>query len=166
MNPSTKFFVGVIVLVGLAVGGYYVYFWTTKTFYTVTDQFVDTTGIETVSVAFVQVEEYDSLKVNKVARILTQEAHEEGKVDLMKPRTFLYHFFKAGDTASLTDAMIDELAYTHPAIVDPEKQLMAVPNGWVVRVSFGEKMVEPRSEVTQQTLFFMPRPGVRAKDLR
>lgn len=166
LNPATRWFVIVIVSLGLGLGGYYLYTILSNPFYTVTDQFIDSSGPQQVSVAFVQVAEYDTVKIKKTAELITREAHEDGRVDPTKPRTFLYHFFKSGDTLALTDADVDELAYTHPSIVDPQKQLVSVPEGWVVHATFAAGGKEPKELETHKTRFFMPRAGIRAKDLR
>lgn len=166
MNPATRWFVIVIVALGLGLGGYYIYTIVANPFYTVTDSFVDTNGPEQVSVSFVEVHEYDTVKIQKAAELITRDLHEQGKVDPARSRTFLYHFFIPGDTAALTDAMVDELAYTHPSIADAQQQLISVPGGWVIRATFDAGGNEPNTLTTQQAMFYMPRAGIRAKDLR
>jgi hypothetical protein len=170
MDTKTKWIIGILLTASLVLAVVYVVFWRSSQelegYYTVTDEFVDSSGLEIASVAFVKVEAYDSMKVLRVAEILTRNAVEGGKIDVLKARTFLYHFYITGDTAALTEAMVDELAYTHPMIVDPGSMLFMIPGGWVVRASFAEKMMQPRTVEARPSQFYMPRPGIRAIDLR
>ena len=170
MNRSTKWFLVVLFTVAFGIAVAYVIYWQSSVsidgFYTVTDSFVDTTSHEAASVSFVQVEEYDSVKVIRVAEHLTQQALEGGDANALKRRTFLYHFYTPGDTASLTQDMIDELSYTHPAIVDAEQTLMVIPGGIVVKATFSEKSTRPETTDVRRTQFYMPRAGIRAKDFR
>ena len=163
-------FISVLVVAGALIAIGYV-IWRTSSLsldgtYEVRDAFVDTTGIELATVSFVRVDEYDSLHVLRVAQELTRASVEGGELDPMRRRSFLYHFFIAGDTAALTEEMIDELAYEHPSIQEPQRRLMYVPNGWVVKAAFAPKMRQPKSIECHQVPFYMARPGVRAKDLQ
>ena len=170
MKRSTLVFLVVLVVCGVLGGiGYVAWHWSGMSLsgnYEVRDRFVDTTGIEAASVMFIRVDEYDSLHALRVAEFLTREGVEGGSLSPKSRRSFLYHFFVAGDTAQLTEEMIDDLAYQHPSIHDPTARLFYVPNGWVVQAVFAPESDQPRSVEAHQVPFFMPRPGLRAKDLQ
>lgn len=170
MNRTSIVFISVLVITGLLMAIGYV-IWRNSALsldgtYEVRDRFVDTTGIELATVSFVRVDEYDSLHVLRVAEELTREGVEGGTLNPQRRRSFLYHFFVAGDTAALTEEMIDELAYEHPSIHEPQRRLLYVPNGWVVKASFAPKMKQPQTIECHQVPFYMARPGVRARDLQ
>ena len=170
MNRPTILFISVLIVTGILIAIGYV-IWRNSALsldgtYEVRDRFVDTTGIESATVSFVRVDEYDSLHVLRVAEELTRESVEGGTLDPRRRRSFLYHFYIAGDTAALTDEMIDELAYEHPSIDEPQRRLYYVPNGWVVKASFAPMMKQPQTIECYQVPFYMARPGVRAKDLQ
>ena len=130
------------------------------------DNFLDSNGIEDASISFVEVLEYDSLKVLRVAEILTRDAVENEVLHRTKHRVYLYHFYIPGDTASLDEEMLDELAYTHPSVQDPSDKLLVVPGGWVVKASFSPDMWQPREIDGRQSQFYMPRAGTKVLDLR
>jgi hypothetical protein len=167
---GTAIFIAILLLAGIGFAA--VLLWVRASdrslsgYYTVTDSFVDSTGDAVASVGFVRVQQYDSLRMLRVAELLTREAIEQHKVNREREREFLYHFFQSGDTASLTAEIVDELAYTHPGVPDPAAKLLMVPGGWVVRATFAPRLIQPRTVVAQRSEFYMPRPGVRAKDLR
>lgn len=170
MQRSTLYFVIILVAFGLGVAGAYVYWKMSDSslqgYYSVSDTFTDSTGTVQVSVSFIQVTQYDSVKALRVAELLTRQAIEGGVINNKKEREFLYHFFVPGDTAVLTREGVEELAYTHPSITNPTEKLISVPGGWVVRATFASSMIQPKQVEAKRSAFYMPRKGIRAKDLR
>ncbi len=169
-NKGTTIFVIIIVALGFVIAGGYIW-WRSASesidgYYTVTDGFIDSTTNVSASVSFVKVVRYDSLMLLRVAEHLTRDAIEHNKVNSAKKRDFLYHFYVQGDTAALTDGVLDELAYTHPNLSSPAEKLVSVPGGWVIRAQFAPRSIHPQSVKTSRTAFYMPRPGVKALDLR
>ena len=135
-------------------------------YYRIHDGFVDTTGIEQASVSFVEVEEYDSLMVLRVAERLTRTSIEANELSAEQERTYLFYFFEPGDTAALDSDMVDELAYTHPDTDNPQEKLVVVPGGWAVKATFAPTMLQPKDIDTRRLSFYMPRTGIKAQDLR
>lgn len=170
IQRSTIYFVIVLLTFGVGAAGVYVYWQLTDNnldgYYTVADSFTDTTGTVYVKVDFVEVTGYDSLKVLKVAELLTRQSVEQNELNGKKEREYLYHFFVNGDTAMLTTRNTEELAYTHPGIAEPSKKLLSVPGGWVVRATFAPSMIQPRMVEAKRSEFYMPRKGIQAKTLR
>ncbi len=170
MPSSTKWFLAVLLGAAVGIAGFYVWYKSSELsidgFYAETDGFTDVRGNDVASVHFVRVEAYDSLKILRVADHLIANALTSGKLDPAKKRRFLFHFYMASDTASLTTDMVDELAYTNPAIEDPAATLIVVPNGYVLRADFSPSMTTPQQSENRRTLFYMPRPGIRAKDVK
>ncbi len=170
MNRSTLLFVIALIVLGVAIAVGYVW-WRTmdrsvEGTYSIADAFVDSTGPVVASVRFVRVSEYDSLSMLRIAEHLTRQSIEQQRVNNQRERDFLYHFFCDGDTAALTPAIIEELAYTHPNLTEPGARLLMVPGGWVIRATFAPGVLQPRSVVAKRSQFYMPRPGIRAMDLR
>lgn len=170
MNRSSIIVVVVMLTAAFGLAGFWLYdhFYNDKLegYYSIHDGFVDTTGIEQAAISFVQVEEYDSMMVLRVAERLTQESIERAELNVLKERTYLFYFFVPGDTAALNEEMIDELAYTHPDTRNPADRLVVVPGGWVVKAKFAPSTMQPKSIDTHKSQFYMPRAGIKALDLR
>jgi hypothetical protein len=170
MPSSTKWFLAVLFGVAVGIAGFYVWHKSSSLsidgFYVETDGFTDTRGEDVASVHFVRVEAYDSLKILRVADHLITSALEGNTLDPSKKRRFLFHFFMASDTAALTQDMVDELAYTNPSIEDPARTLQVVASGYVLQADFAPSMMTPARSETRRTLFYMPRPGIKARDVK
>lgn len=170
MSKGTLYFIVVLITFGMGAAGVFVYWRLSDTslhdYYVVADSFTDTTSSVKVQVNFVRVVDYDSLKILRVAELLTRDAIERSTLNNAKEREFLFHFFVPGDTALLTQAMTEELAYTHPDVYSPMEKLLSVPGGWVVRATFAPSMIQPRQVEAKRSAFYMPRHGIRARDLR
>lgn len=170
MNRTSIIVVVVMLVVAFGLAGYWMYDHLAVDkldgYYSVHDGFVDTTGIEQASVSFVEVEDYDSMMVLRVAERLTRESIDRQELDAQQERTYLYYFFMKGDTAALDEEMVDELAYTHPDTRNPADRLVVVPGGWVVKAAFAPAMMQPKAINTHQSQFYMPRAGIKAQDLR
>lgn len=167
LHAQTKRTLGWLIGAGLVLAiALVIWKWTTSLqgTFEVRDHFVDSTGVDVVSISFVEVEAYDSTHLHAVADLLARtELESSARVDL-RSRAFLYHFFIPGDTAALTDEMIDDLAYQHPSIHEPEQRMLYVPGGWVVQVTApaeNERIVQ-----VHRAPFYMPRPGIKAKNLK
>jgi len=170
MPRNSTWFIVILLALGVAVAGFYLWFRAQAIsldgFYVETDGFSDSRGSELASVHFVKVESYDSLKILRVAETITRETIEANSLDASKKRRFLFHFFVGSDTSALSSEMLDELAYTNPAIEDPSTTLYVVSNGYVVQATFPPKMFQPASIESRRTQFYMPRPGIRAQSVK
>jgi hypothetical protein len=160
----------VLVAIGIVLGVVYVW-WRANDrsvdgYFEVADSFIDSSGAVVASVSFIRVEQYDSLKMLRVGEQQTRTSIENQYVNNQKERDFLFHFYVAGDTAALTEAIVDELAYTHPDIEDPKNKLVMAPGGWVVRAKFAARAIQPKEVIAKRSAFYMPKGGVRARDLR
>lgn len=134
--------------------------------YRVADSVLDSVGVEQTSVLFVEVEAYDSMHALRVAEALTRQQIEQQTLNVQRRRTYVYHFYVPGDSASLTPEMIDELSYKHPSMTNPEDQLYLVPHGWIVRAIIPAKHWQPESVEAKPVAFYMPRAGLRARDVQ
>jgi len=167
LHERTKRTLGLLIGAGILLAAALVIWkWTTSLqgTYSVRDHFVDSSGVDVVTIAFVEVEDYDSTHLRDVADLLARSEMESAGGSGSRTRGFLFHFFTPGDTAALTPEMIDDLAYQHPSIHEPEKRMLFVPGGWVVQVS-ASGTAEPVVQV-HHSPFYMPRPGISAKDLK
>ncbi|NQW29273.1 MAG: hypothetical protein HQ472_02010 [Ignavibacteria bacterium] len=157
-----------MIVAGIAVGMYFIFF--TKSdiegWYSVRDTFVDSTARETAVILFVEVPEYDSVKLTKVAEFESDIWLSKSELNVNNKRTLLFHFFKGADTAALSDYMVDELSYTNPSIADPASLLQVVPHGWVLKVDYAPNKTDQGSTEIRKSQFYMPRAGVHARDLR
>ena len=135
-------------------------------FATVRDTFTDVTPKEAAVVYFIRVKSYDSTLIRSTADYYVSQDLAKPELPDSKRRTILMHFFVEGDTASLGADMLDELAYTHPEVSDPNTTLLLVPGGYVMKVVYDENAHTPTLSDLKRTSFYMARPGIRAKDLR
>lgn len=135
-------------------------------FSSVRDTFTDTSGNETAIVYFIRVKSYDSVQIRSSANYYVNQSITKPEISVSKRRTLLMHFFVEGDTAALSTDMQDELAYTHPEVSDPNKTLLLVPGGYVMKVVYDKDTHKPSVSELKRTSFFMARPGIHAKDLR
>lgn len=170
MNRKTfRLTTGLLILtIALAIG-YWIY--TTSEvslsgYYEVTDGFSDVTSLETATVSFIRVDEYDSVRIRRVSELLSRKATEQNRAALKNRRVFLYHFYVAGDTAPISEEMVEELAYTHPSITGAADILLVVPGGWIVRVTYEPNQEQPARVEVRHSQFYKTRAGIRAKDLR
>ncbi len=170
MNRSTKLFLVILLGCAFGVAGFFVYQSVLRgsisDFYTEVDRVVDERGERSALVAFVRVEEYDSIRIIRVADRIIEQAMEINTLRPEKQRRFLLHFFVDSDTGRLTQEMIDELAYTNPSIEDPRSLLRVVDSGYVLQADFAPRAAAPNATKVQRTQFYMPRAGVRAKDIK
>ena len=170
MPNTTKWFFVILLGIGIGIGAFYMWYRyqasSLSGYYIETDAFTDVKGNELASVHFIKVEEYDSIKVVLVANEIIKSSPTNTSADVSKKRRFLFHFYTASDTASLTKDMIDELAYTSSNVTDPSSTLLLVTNGYVVQEKFEPGMVEPHLVECRRTQFYMPRPGVKAQSVK
>lgn len=170
MPNSTKWVFLVLFGLGIGFAAFYMWFRFHATsldgFYVQTDAFTDVRGEEVASVYFIKVEDYDSLKIVRVADEIIKTAITSKSVDEKKKRRFLFHFFVGTDTAALSQEMIDELEYTNPSIEDPATTIHMVSNGYVIQVTFAPLGQQPQKVDSRRTLFYKPRPGVSAQKIR
>ncbi len=171
----TRHFLGQLLLyivlgVVVGLGVYFIWFRTTANpiheFATVRDTFTDVTPKEAAVVYFIRVRTYDSMQIRSVADYYVGQDIVKPEFTASKRRTVLMHFFVEGDTASLGEGMLDELAYTHPEVTDPGSSLLLVPGGYVMKVVYDENARTPSMSELKRTSFYMARPGIHAKDLR
>lgn len=164
-----RFIIGLLILTLALAIGYWIYTISEvslSSYYEVTDGFSDVTGVETVTVSFIRVNEYDSVKIGRVSQLLSRKSTKQNQAALKNRRVFLYHFYVAGDTAPLSAEMVEELAYTHPSIANASNILQVVPGGWIAKVTFEPNEQQPRSVEIRRSQFYKTRAGIRAKDLR
>jgi hypothetical protein len=169
-SRSTAIILAILVGLGLTLMAVYIWWYgasrDVRGTYQVADVVVDTLGVEHTSILFVEVAEYDSLHLLKVAEALTRRQVEQRSLDQRRRRTYLYHFFVPGDTAVLSQEMIDEVQYRHPALTDPTERLLQVPHGWIVRAVLPADHIHPELVEAHQVAFTIPRPGLRARDVQ
>jgi len=117
-------------------------------------------------VYFIRVAEYDSLSVRGVAEDVTRKTLDSNVLDQTATRRFLYHVYATSDTSELTQDMLDELAYTNPGIEDPASKLRVVRNGWMIQYMFAANRLQPREFSMKRTYFFIPKTGIKARDIQ
>lgn len=171
ISVGSRWFVAALLAAGMTVAALFVYVrWKATSiddFYVVTDSFVDATAEQAMAVQFVRVEVYDTTKILRVGVELAAKAVADPALDQSRQRSLMMHFYTATDTSALTDVEIDELAYTNPEITTPGSRLLAVRNGYVMTSDYRAGTTIPSKAATlRQSTYFMPRPGVRASDLR
>lgn len=171
ISPGSKWFVILLLAVGVTVAALFVWVrWQSTSiegFYTVTDSLIDGSGPDVAAVYFVKVDAYDTTKIVRVAAELGQKIASDARFNRDRDRSLLMYFYEPSDTSALTDVMADELAYTNPEVADPGAKLLAVRNGYVMQTSYRAKATEPTGDAElRQTVYYMPRPGVRASDIR
>jgi hypothetical protein len=168
-RTSFRLLIGLIILAFALAIGYWFYGISEMSlngYYEVTDGFTDATNVETATVSFVRVNEYDSVKIGRVSELLSGKEIAQKRVSLNKRRVFLYHFYVAGDTAPLSAEMVEELAYTHPSLTGAADILQVVPGGWIVRTTFEPNQQQTRRVDIRHSQFYKTRAGIKAKDLR
>lgn len=171
ISPGTRWLLILLVSVGVTVAA--LFWWvqwqstSIDSFYAVTDSLMDPSGKVVAAVYFVRVDAYDTTKMQRVGMRLAEEAHKDQVFTKERERSLLLYFFEPSDTAQLSDVMVDELSYTNPEVSDPRNKLHVVRNGFVMHLTFDASKSEPNAEAhVLQRLFYMPRPGVRAADIR
>jgi len=167
LNRSTKIFVAVLLLIGLGIAVAYVVLRYDKTeqYAQQIDRIVRTRDTLVESVHFVRVADYDSVNVRDVAADIVRESLDSNELDVSKSRVYVFHMFMSTDTSDLTQDMIEELAYTNPSIEKPATVLRCVKNGWIVAYRFAPYRTQPRGFEMGRTYFYMPRSGVKMKDI-
>jgi hypothetical protein len=171
ISASSKWFVAALLAAGLTVAALFVYVrWQATSidgFYEVKDSFIDASGDRTAAAYFVKVEAYDTSKIVRVGAEIAAQAAQQSAFAVARQRTLLIHFYEGTDTAALTDVELDELAYTNPEIVNARGTLQAVRRGYVMSSTHPLGSVAPAEPaVLRQATFYMPRPGIKARDIR
>lgn len=171
ISASSKWFVAALLAAGLTVAALFVYVrWQATSidgFYEVRDSFIDASGERTAAAYFVKVEAYDTSKIVRVGAEIAAQAAQQPAFDVARQRTLLIHFFEGTDTDALSDVELDELAYTNPEIGDARGTLQAVRRGYVMSSTYPSGSVAPAEPaVLRQATFYMPRPGIKARDIR
>jgi hypothetical protein len=171
ISASSKWFVAALLAAGLTVAALFVYVrWQATSidgFYEVKDSFIDASGDRTAAAYFVKVEAYDTSKIVRVGAEIAAQAAQQSAFAVARQRTLLIHFYEGTDTAALTDVELDELAYTNPEIINARGTLQAVRRGYVMSSTYPLGSVAPAEPaVLRQATFYMPRPGIKARDIR
>jgi hypothetical protein len=171
ISASSKWFVAALLAAGLTVAALFVYVrWQATSidgFYEVKDSFIDASGDRTAAAYFVKVEAYDTSKIVRVGAEIAAQAAQQSAFAVARQRTLLIHFYEGTDTAALTDVELDELAYTNPEIVNARGTLQVVRRGYVMSSTYPLGSVAPAEPaVLRQATFYMPRPGIKARDIR
>lgn len=135
-------------------------------FYTVTDSLVDPRRNEITNVIFVEVPQYDSVKILRSVKEITLQHLADTAMKKERDRLLLFHFYVQSDTGALTREMLEELTYTHPEIPDPKAVLRLIRGGYIVKVSYPASQLEPSDITMFRSQFYLTQPGVKAKDLR
>jgi hypothetical protein len=136
-------------------------------FYVVSDSLVDYSASQHSHVYFVQVTEYDTLRMARVANHLALTRVVGSHVPAQPIKDLLVFFYEPTDTSALTADEVDDLAYTNREQADPGKSLYAVRNGFQLRARFEANSNSPTTDVSLvSSTFFRPRAGIRAADLR
>lgn len=167
ISRGTKIFVGILLLTGLGIAVAYVslrYFRSDR-YAEQVDSIVRTRDTLITSVRFVRVTDYDSTNVRDITADIVGKSLDTNEFDVSKTRHYVLHMFTTADTSNLTQEMLDELAYTNPTIEEPEKVLRCVKNGWIVSYKFAPYRTQPRGFEMVRTYFYMPRNGVKIKDI-
>lgn len=171
ISTSSKWFVAALLAAGLTIAALFVYVrWQATSidgFFEVKDSFIDASGDRTAAAYFVKVEAYDTSKIIRVGAELAAQAAQQASFDVARQRTLLIHFYEGTDTSALTDVELDELAYTNPEIVDARTKLQAVRRGYVMSSTYPSGSAVPAEPAAlRQATFYMPRPGIKARDIR
>lgn len=171
ISPGSKWFVILLLSIGITVAALFVWVrWQSTSidgFYGVTDSLIDASGPEIAAVYFVRVDAYDTSKIVRVADELSQQVALDTRFAKGRDRSLLLYFFESSDTSALSDVMIDELAYTNPEVRDPAATLLAVKHGYVMQARYKANATTPVEDASlRQVVYYMPRPGVRAADIR
>jgi len=135
-------------------------------FYTVTDSLMDPRRNEITNVLFVEVPQYDSVKILRSVKEITLKHLADTAMKKERDRLLLFHFYVPSDTGALTEEMLEELTYTHPEISDPKSVLRLIRGGYIVKVSYPAQTQEPTDITMFRSQFYLTQPGVKAKDLR
>lgn len=167
LDRTTKIVItGLIVLgVGVAIAYVTLRYFRSDLYYVEVDGVTRTRDSVVTSVRFVQVGDYDSLNVRDVSAEIIRKSLDSQELDVTKYRQYLFHIYTTSDTAALSQDMVDELAYTNPRIEDPKSVLCSVQNGWIISYKFAPYRVQPRGFEMVRTYFYMPRNGVKLKDI-
>lgn len=167
-NRSTKIFVTVLLVLSVLIAVAYIgfrYFWA-RPYSEEVDRIVSTRDSVVTAVYFVRVTDYDSLNVRDITADYVSASLDSNSLDPTKERLYVFHLFTTADTTSLTNEMVEELAYTNPTVQDPESVLRCVKNGWIVRYQFAPYRIQPRSFEMDRTYFYMPKSGLKIKDIK
>jgi hypothetical protein len=167
LNRSSKIFILVLLLLGLGIAVAYVVlrYFRSDSYAEQIDRIVRTRDSVVTSVYFIRVADYDSLNVRDITADFIRKSLDSNELDVSKTRQYMFHMFTTADTMNLTQDMLDELAYTNPAIEEPSKILRCVKNGWIVSYKFAPYRTQPRSFDMVRTYFYMPRNGIKLKDI-
>lgn len=167
LNRSTKIFVAALLLIGLGIAVAYVVLRYDKSdeYAQQVDRIVRMRDTLIESVHFVRVTDYDSVNVRDVAADIVRKSLDSNELDVSKARVYVFHMFTSADTSDLTQDMIDDLAYSNPNIEKPATVLRCVKNGWIIAYRFAPYRTQPRGFDMGRTYFYMPRSGVKMKDI-
>lgn len=168
INRSTKIFITVLLVVSVGIAVAYVtyrYFWA-KPYSEEVDRIVSTRDSVVTAVYFIRVADYDSINVRDITADYVASSLDSSSLDPTKARTYLFHVFMSSDTTGLTQDMIDDLPYDYPTLENPEKVLRCVKNGWMVRYQFAPYRSIARSIAMDKTTFYIPKTGVKIKDIK
>ncbi|MCU0329875.1 MAG: hypothetical protein MUC47_02730 [Candidatus Kapabacteria bacterium] len=171
MARSTSTTLVVLILLGIGIGIAALFVWrridatSVEGWYAVTDSFTGGGG-SLLRIEYVEVPEYDTTKIVRSGAALAQQALADPAFDRSKERTLLIYFYRAQDTASLSEDAIENLAYTHRNISDPASKLFYVSSGYMIRAQFPRTSATTiENPVLSRSAFYRPRPGYSAREL-
>ncbi len=167
LTRSSKIFIGVLVALGLAVAGAYIglRYFRANDYSEEIDRMVQTKDSVVTALYFIRVADYDSINVREISANYVRSSVDSNALDVTKTRQYVFHMFTSADTTELTKDMLDELAYTNPRLTNPTQILRFVKNGWIISYTFAPYRSQPRSLDMVRTYFYVPRTGVKLKDI-
>jgi len=167
LNRSSKVVIGTLLLIGIGIAVAYVglRYFRSDTYAEQVDRIIRTRDSVVTSVYFIRVADYDSMNVRDVTPDIVRKSLDSNELDVSKTRQYMFHMFTTADTMDLSQDMLDELAYTNPAIEEPTKILRCVKNGWIISYKFAPYRTQPRGFDMVRTYFYMPRNGIKLKDI-
>lgn len=170
VSPMARWVLWIVLGIGIGLAALLIWFRFSVTsidgFYTVTDSLIDPRRNEITNVLFVEVPQYDSVRILRSVKEITLQHLSDTAMKKERDRLLLFHFYVPSDTGALTDEMLEELTYTHPEIADPRSMLRLIRGGYIVKVRYPAKAVEPSDIMMFRSQFYLTQPGIKAKDLR
>jgi len=170
VSPLARWVLWVVLGIGIGIAALLIWFRISITsidgFYTVSDSFIDPRRNEITNVLFVEVPQYDSVRILRSVKEITLQHLADTAMKSERDRLLLFHFYVSSDTGALSSEMLEELTYTHPEIRDPKSVLRLIRGGFIVKVHYPATKMEPSNVVMFRSQFYLTQPGVKAKDLK
>jgi len=131
--------------------------------YKLEDEFSESTRYGTIRFLFYEVNEYDKVELNKIAKNNNDSIF---KLDTNKFSIVISHFYRLQDSATPKPNDIKKLKREYPLKPNLINKLLYIPNGYTF-TGFSKKVEKAKipQDTLTKTAIFVPKHGYKASDI-